>query len=46
MPPFSGVGIAHLMGGDDGDTRWKARKGLLEVLRIEGGARGIHEAIV
>jgi hypothetical protein len=34
------------MGGDDGDTGWKARKGLLEVLDVKRGGRGIHDLIV
>jgi hypothetical protein len=34
------------MGGDDGDTSWKARESLLEVLDVKGGGRGIHVLIV
>jgi hypothetical protein len=46
MPPIGGVGIAHLMGGNDGDTCGKAGKCLLEMLGVKAWCRTIHPAIV
>ena len=46
MSPISGVGIAHLMGSNDGDTCGKARECLLEMLGVEGWGSAIHPAIV
>ena len=46
MSPISGVGIAHLMGRNDGDTCRKAGECLLEMLGVEGWGCAIHPAIV
>jgi hypothetical protein len=46
MSPISGVGIAHLMGRNDGDTCGKAGECLLEMLGVEGWGCAIHPAIV
>ena len=46
MSPISGVGIAHLMSSNDGDTCGKARECLLEMLGVEGWGSAIHPAIV
>ena len=46
MPPIGGGGIAHLMGGNDGDTCGKAGKCLLKMLGVKAWCRTIHPAIV
>ena len=46
MPPFSRIGIALLVGGDDRNPRGEARQRLLEVRGVEGIGRGIHQLIV
>ena len=46
MSPISGVGIAHLMGRNDGDPCGKARECLFEMLGVEGWGSAIHPAIV